>query len=166
MRVQDLETGWTHLEKAVGTLLTGSYLAAMQVLGADPTPGVVLGLDARRLRAGMISRPTARSIPLTGGSPTNHSTSCLTVTAVENASHAQLPTLLPCCAAAGPKKKKANSVSSGNQMHAVQHQHHLGGQPRERVQDVAVHAGGLHDSLMLPRSVVIELNDEAPVTAS
>ena len=150
MRVQDLEMGWTHLEKAVGTLLTGSYLAAMQVLGADPTPGVVLGLDARRLRAGMISRPTARSIPLTGGSPTNHSTSCLTVTAVENASHARLPTLLPWCAAAGPKKKKANSVSSGNQMCTLSSTSTTSGQPRERVQDVAVHAGGLHYSLYAP----------------
>ena len=35
-------------------------------------------------------------------------------------------------------------------VHAVQHQHHLGGQPRERVQDVAVHAGGLHYSLYAP----------------
>ena len=84
-------------------------MAAMHVLGADPTLGAGRCLDALRLRAGMISRPTARSMPLTGGSPTNHSTSCLTVTAVENASHARLPTLPPWCAAAGPRKKNANN---------------------------------------------------------
>ena len=35
-------------------------------------------------------------------------------------------------------------------VHVVQHQHHLGGQSRERVQDVAVHASRLHDSLDAP----------------